>query len=72
MSELREKVVKLIEEYRARCLWFLREDYVPVTPEEIGQTLELIERYGDRASYLRAEELKQWLLHDSSAMSSSC
>lgn len=72
MSEFQEKVVKLIEEYRARCLWFLREDYVPVTPEEIAQTLELIERYGDRDSYLRAEELKQWLLRDSSAMSSSC
>ena len=72
MSELQDKVAKLVEDYRARCLWFLREDYVPVTPEEIGQTLELIERYGDRAGYLRAEELKRWLLRDSSAMSSSC
>ena len=56
---------KLVEEYRDRSLWFLRRDYVPVTRDEILRTLELIERYGDRRGYERAEEIKTWLSHHS-------
>ena len=52
---------KLVEEYRDRSLWFLRRDYVPTTRDEILRTLELIERYGDRRGYERAEEIKTWL-----------
>jgi hypothetical protein len=64
-----EHVAALIEEYRDRCLWFLRPDYFPTTPEEIERVLALIERYGDRAAYERAEEIKAWLRHDSRARS---
>lgn len=53
----------LIEEYRDRCLWFLAPRYTPTTPDEAMRTLNLIERYGDRAAYQRAERLKKWLLH---------
>ena len=56
------EVRDLIEEYRDRCLWFLRPDYVPSTPEEILQAIEYIERYGDRRAYQRAEEIRKWLL----------
>ena len=53
-----EEVAKLVDEYRDRCLWFLRLDYMPKTPEEMRQVLDLIERYGDRSGYQRAEEIK--------------
>ena len=61
MTDVQKKLAELIEEYRDRCLWFLRSDYMPGTPEEARRVLELIERYGDMAGYRRAEELKAWL-----------
>jgi hypothetical protein len=64
-----EQVAVLVEEYRDRCLWFLRPDYLPTTPEEIRSVLELIERYGDRAGFERAEEIKTWLSLHSKATS---
>lgn len=64
-----EQVASLVEEYRDRCLWFLRPDYLPKTPEEMRRVLEWIERYGDRAGYERAEELKAWLSPHSRAIS---
>lgn len=59
--DVQQQLVDLIEEYRDRCLWFLRPDYLPGTPEEARRVLDLIERYGDRAGYRRAEEIKAWL-----------
>ena len=60
-----EQMAGLVEEYRDRCLWFLRPDYRPATHEEMLRVLEWIERYGDRAGYERAEEIKAWLSRDS-------
>ena len=56
-----KRILSLIEEYRDRCLWFLRSDYVPTTNDEIIQVLTYIERYGDRNAYIRSEEIKRWL-----------
>ena len=64
-----DKLVVLVEEYRDRCLWFLRADYFPTSPEEIRRVLEWIERYGDRSGYERAEEIKAWLSRDSKVTS---
>ena len=64
-----EQMATLVEEYRDRCLWFLRPDYSPTTPEEMRHVLELIERYGDRAAFERAEEIKAWLSPHSKAIS---
>jgi hypothetical protein len=66
---MEEELAALVEEYRDRCLWFLRPDYLPTTHEEMLQALELIERYGDRAGFERAEEIKAWLLPLSKATS---
>ena len=63
------EVAKLVEEYRDRCLWFLRDRFVPTTPGEALRILNLIERYGDRDGYQRAERLKTWLRQTSSARS---
>ena len=70
MRDIQDNVVELMEKYRVQCLWFLRPDYVPTTPAEMLSVLDLIERYGDRESYMRAEELKSWLSPDSKVMSS--
>ncbi len=61
MFDVQKKLADLIEEYRGRCLWFMRPDYMPGTPEEVRRVLDLIERYGDRAGYRRAEEIKACL-----------
>jgi len=42
-----EELRTLIDEYRARCLWWLREDYYPKTAAEQERVLRLIERHGD-------------------------
>ena len=61
MTDVQKELAELIEECRDRCLWFLRPDYMPKTPEEVRRVLDLIERYGDLAGYRRAEEIKAWL-----------
>ena len=59
----------LIDEYRARCLWFLKPDYYPATQAEALRVLDAIERHGDRAAFQRSSEIRQWLSQSSSAAS---
>ena len=59
----------LIDEYRARCLWFLKPDYYPSTDGEALRVLDAIERHGDRAAFQRSSEIRQWLSPISSAPS---
>jgi hypothetical protein len=66
LYEVIEAARALAEEYRAQCLWFLREDYLPATPEEASRILGYIERHGDLAAYHRAAPLRQWLSRHSS------
>jgi hypothetical protein len=61
------EIENLVEEYRDRCLWFLRQDFVPQSTEEILHVLNLIERYGDRAGFEQAQRLRQWLQLPTSA-----
>ena len=39
----------LVDEYRARCLWFVRLDYYPRTTEERLRALDYIGRHGTRS-----------------------
>lgn len=57
------EVNRLVDEYRDRCLWFLRPDHYPATPEEQLRVLGHIERHADLAGYRRARTLKRWLSH---------
>jgi len=66
-----QSVRALVDEYRARCLWSLREDYYPDTPGEACRVLELIERHGDVAAFRKAATLRQWLSRNSSAPSAA-
>ena len=62
---------RLVDDYRASCLWFLRPDLYPESPEEILRVLRLIERHGDREGFRRAARLRQWLSPSYSATSAS-
>ena len=64
-----KQLAALINEYRDQCLWFLLPDYYPTTAEESLRVLDLIARYGDRAGYQRACEIRSWLSLDSKATS---
>ena len=64
-----EEVNRLVDEYRVRCLWFLRPDYYPTTLKERLRVLEYIERHGDREGFRRAAMLKRWLSPHSNAPS---
>jgi hypothetical protein len=59
----------LVDSYRSRCLWFLREDYYPATREEALTVLRHIERHGDREGFRRAAALRRWLSPPSNATS---
>lgn len=66
-----EAVRRIVDDYRERCLWFLREDFYPSTWEERLRILDYIERHGDREAYQRAGAIRQWLLRNSSAESAA-
>ncbi len=66
---LSKELTKLVDEYRARCLWYMRQDYYPKTDKEALTVLRAIERHGDAAAFKRAATLRQWLLQNSNATS---
>ena len=59
----------IVDQYRGRCLWFLRSGYYPETVEEALRVLESIQRYGDREAFQRAGEVRRWLSQDINAKS---
>jgi hypothetical protein len=67
--EAHDALNELLDEYRDRCLWFLRRDYYPATIAEAQRVLEAIQRHGDRDGFRRAAQIRQWLSLPSSAAS---
>jgi len=61
----------LVDEYRDRCLWFLRSDYYPATVQEALRVIAAIERHGDREAFQKAGEVRRWLSPLSSATSAN-
>jgi hypothetical protein len=68
-QDIKAEVNHLTDEYRAQCLWFLREDYHPTNTAQRLKVLDYIERYGDLKAYQRARRLRLWLLQNSSGPS---
>jgi hypothetical protein len=60
---------RLVDDYRVRCLWFLREGYYPETRAEALRVLDAIQRYGDAEAFRRAGAVKRWLSASSSETS---
>jgi hypothetical protein len=50
---------RLVDDYRTRCLWYLRPDYYPATDAERLRLLAAIQRCGDRAAHVRAAALRR-------------
>ncbi len=61
----------LVDEYRTRCLWFLREDFYPETRDAAVRVLRYIERYGDREAFMRAARMRQTLSQGSNETSAA-
>ncbi len=66
-----DPVRRLVDDYRVRCLWFLREDYYPATADARERVLRLIERNGDLAAFRRVAEVRTWLSRRSSGTSAA-
>lgn len=64
-----QAIDRLVEEHRARCLWFLRPDFRPTTREERLRVLRYIERHGDREAFREAAALRRWLSPESNETS---
>ena len=64
--------LELISECRICCLWFLAPEKIPTERDAQIYTLDCIERYGDRAAFMKARKLKQWLSHHSSEAFAVC
>ncbi len=57
----RREIRALVDQYRNRCLWFLRADFYPATDAEVGRVLGYLERYGDREAFIRAASIRRSL-----------
>ena len=64
------EVRSLVDEYRERCLWFVRPDYHPSTPDEILRVLRWIRARG-REAFQRAGKIEEWLSRTSSGKSAA-
>lgn len=65
------ELVPLVDEYRSRCLWFLRPDFYPRTSAEILRVLHEIEAHGDLRAFQRSADIRRWLSQRSSASSAA-
>ena len=68
-EDLRRQVNQLVDEYRDRCLWFLRKDHYPTDLPDVLRTLDYIRRYGDLEAFRKAGALYQRLSPDSNRQS---
>lgn len=69
--DLDRQVRSLVDDYRSRCLWFLKVGYYPSTPEEIRRVLGWIRQHGDVAAFRRAAEIDRWLSRRTSETSAA-
>lgn len=68
-EEIDREVRRLTDEYRVRCLWFLRPDFYPSDDAETLRVMRQIELHADRAGFVRAAKVRRWLSPSSSAPS---
>ena len=67
-DQLERAIDALVIAHRVRCLWFAPPDYLPQTDAARLRALAYFERRGDRKAFIRARELKDWLLQISSGL----
>ncbi len=54
---IREQVSELWARNRLSCGWFLRRDFVPRTDGDLIRCARLLEKYGDRQTYVTVRKL---------------
>jgi hypothetical protein len=59
--DVRQQVLALWENNRLQCGWFLRDNFVPDTRDELYRCLTLLAKHGDRATYVLARKLLKCL-----------
>lgn len=64
---LTAEIDAFVDAQRDRSLWFLAHDYHPQTDDERRWVLSEIQRRADRATFVRAAELKRCLPRPESA-----
>lgn len=70
-DEVAAELRALVDEYRARCLWFLRPDLYPADREQALRVLRHIETHADRDGFVRAARLREWFSTTSSERSAA-
>jgi hypothetical protein len=60
-ADVRKETQALWERNRLRCGWFLRDDLVPETRDDLARCLRLMARHGDRATFVLARKLQKCL-----------
>jgi hypothetical protein len=65
------EVRSFVDDYRERCLWFVRADYYPSTHAEILRVLRWVRARGDREAFQRAGKIEEWLSRTSSGKSAA-
>ncbi len=66
LNVVRSEIDRFVAEQRSMCLWFTPRGYVPASDSERLAVLGSIEKHGDRAAFVKARELRDWLLQASS------
>jgi hypothetical protein len=65
------EILSFVDDYRERCLWFVRTDYYPTTGDEILRVLRWVRARGDREAFQRAGKIEEWLSRTSSEKSAA-
>jgi hypothetical protein len=70
-AEQGQALRELIERQRTSCLWYLKQDWFPKTLEEVSKVLDAVQCHGDRAAFIEAGRIRQWLSPNSSSGSAA-
>ncbi len=60
-NDARQQALALWEQNRARCAWFMRDDFVPSSKDDFIRCLHTLAQHGDRATYVMARKLMKCL-----------
>lgn len=58
---IRQQISELWEKNRLFCGWFLRQDFIPHTDDELIRCAKLLEKHGDRQTYVTVRKLMKCL-----------
>jgi hypothetical protein len=69
VAEVTAKVRELWEKNRLGCGWFVRVDFSPQSVSECLMCLRLMQKHGDRDTFVASKGMEQWVLQNSNVTS---